>query len=203
MYHNLRIYCQHNKIPLDEIIPQTFHVSGLRDPNFLNFMAQYNKNLREQESNIWIVKPGEHSNRGRGIEITDSIREIKNIVCTQFHDNGKPKTYIIQKYIDNPMLYNKRKFDFRCYVLVTSINGFMRAYWYEEGYVRTASEEFNSLDLFNEMIHLTNDAIQKHSSNYGKYENSNKLSFSEFNRYLEQQNPPVNFYSQIYPKLKE
>jgi tubulin--tyrosine ligase len=30
------------------------------------------------------------------------------------------------------------------------------------------------------MIHLTNDAIQKYSENYGKFEPGNKLSFDEF-----------------------
>lgn len=35
------------------------------------------------------------------------------------------------------------------------------------------------------MIHLTNDAIQKKSEDYGKYENGNKISFSDFQRYLD------------------
>lgn len=30
------------------------------------------------------------------------------------------------------------------------------------------------------MIHLTNDAVQKKGTDYGKFENGNKLSFSEF-----------------------
>lgn len=30
------------------------------------------------------------------------------------------------------------------------------------------------------MIHLTNDAVQKHSEDYGKYESANKLSFTDF-----------------------
>ena len=30
------------------------------------------------------------------------------------------------------------------------------------------------------MIHLTNDAVQKHDSDYGKYETGNKISYVEF-----------------------
>ena len=35
------------------------------------------------------------------------------------------------------------------------------------------------------MIHLTNDAIQKKSEDYGKYENGNKISFQDFQKYLD------------------
>jgi len=42
-----------------------------------------------------------------------------------------------------------------------------------------SSKEYstNSTDIF---IHLTNDAIQKHSDDFGKFENGNKLSFGDF-----------------------
>ncbi len=68
-----------------------------------------------------------------------------------------------------PWLYSGRKFDIRCYMLVTSLRGKIKAYWYEEGYIRTSSKEFNMHNLSNRMIHLTNDAVQKLSSDYGKY----------------------------------
>lgn len=35
----------------------------------------------------------------------------------------------------------------------------MRAYWYEDGYIRTSSEEFDLDDPTNLYVHLTNDAI--------------------------------------------
>jgi len=64
-------------------------------------------------------------------------------------------------------------------MLLTTINGKLKGYWYEEGYIRTSSSIFNIYDedLF---VHLTNDAVQKHGNNYGKFENGNKISFSEF-----------------------
>ena len=75
-------------------------------------------------------------------------------------------TYIIQQYIQRPLLYFKRKFDIRCYILVSCMNGILRAYWYMEGYIRTSSHVFNITDP-NPLIHLTNDAIQKYGKNYG------------------------------------
>lgn len=74
----------------------------------------------------------------------------------------------MQEYIDRPFLYNKRKFDIRCFMLSTSMNGIIRGYWYEEGYIRTASEEFATRDCSNPYVHLTNDAIQKNGDDYGK-----------------------------------
>lgn len=35
------------------------------------------------------------------------------------------------------------------------------------------------------MIHLTNDAVQKKGQEYGKFENGNKLSFMEFQKYID------------------
>lgn len=92
------------------------------------------------------------------------------------------KTALVQQYID-PLLYKNRKFDIRCYTLVLSFRGELRAYWYKEGYIRTCSKEF-SYDMSDVLAHLTNDAIQKKSPLYGKYEQSNKLSFGDMDSYL-------------------
>ena len=35
--------------------------------------------------------------------------------------NRTNKTFIIQKYIDHPLLYHKRKFDIRCYMLLVRL----------------------------------------------------------------------------------
>jgi hypothetical protein len=48
-------------------------------------------------------------------------------------------TYIVQKYIENPLLYKNRKFDIRHYMLITRLYGKMRVYFFGEGYIRTSS----------------------------------------------------------------
>ena len=50
-----------------------------------------------------------------------------------------PRTYIVQAYINNPFLYNGRKFDIRHYMMITSVNGILKGYWYQDGYIRTSS----------------------------------------------------------------
>jgi len=94
------------------------------------------------------------------------------------------RTYIIQKYIDYPLLVHKRKFDFRCYGMLTSINGTLKGFAYHDGYVRTSSREFNLDDVSDPFIHLTNDAIQQHAEDYGKYENANKISLADFSKVI-------------------
>lgn len=63
---------------------------------------------------------------------------------------------------------------------MTSVNGNVKVYLYEEGYLRTSSREYNIHDLSNKLIHLTNDAVQKKAADYGKFEAGNKISYNEF-----------------------
>lgn len=85
------------------------------------------------------------------------------------------------------------------------MKGNIKAYWYKEGYIRTSSEKYDLDDLSNEFVHLTNDAIQKKSDLYGKYEPGNKLSYANFQRYLDQNYPNKKymFENQILTKMKE
>jgi tubulin polyglutamylase TTLL1/tubulin monoglycylase TTLL3/8 len=36
-------------------------------------------------------------------------------------------------------------------------------------------------------VHLTNDAVQKYLPDYGKFEKGNKISYQDFQRYLEKE----------------
>ncbi len=109
---------------------------------------------------MWIIKPGECTNRGRGIVVCSSIEEIEEYMeKKKVHKNGEIQSYIIQKYIEKPLLYQNRKFDIRCFMLLTSINGILKAYFYLEGYVRTSCHKYSVHNLSNKFMHLTNDAI--------------------------------------------
>ena len=63
---------------------------------------------------------------------------------------------------------------------MTSINGQLKGYFYEDAYIRTCCYEYNMNDVDNKFVHLTNDAVQKSCEDYGKFENGNKLSLSDF-----------------------
>lgn len=102
--------------------------------------------------------------------------------------------------MENPYLYNKRKFDIRVYILITCVNGCVKGYWYEEGYARTTSKQYTLKNLDNKLIHLTNDAIQKKGDEYGKFEGCNKISLTELERYVEA-NSDAKF-KPAYDKMK-
>lgn len=103
------------------------------------------------------------------------IKQIEQVV----HSSSTNKT-VIQKYINNPLLINKRKFDIRVFGLSQLMQGEYRGYFYKEGYIRTSSKEFSTDDIDNRFVHLTNDAIQKKASDYGKFEAGNKISYEDF-----------------------
>jgi len=166
------------------------------------------------EKNIWIIKPGENTNRGNGIQVLREFEEIKKAItgngplltAAPNESKGKPppRTYIVQKYIERPLLINKRKFDIRMFGLISSINGFLKGYFYEEGYLRTSSKEYTLKNLQKKSIHLTNDAVQSKTDDYGKYETGNKLSFPDFQKYLDQTYPSlhIDFTRDILSQIK-
>jgi hypothetical protein len=111
---------------------------------------------------------------------------------------------IVQKYVERPLLIYKRKFDIRVWVLVSSTG---KCYFFKEGYLRTSGSEF-SLDPENpddQLVHLTNNAIQKYSKTYGEYEDGNQMSFKDFQNYIDEHyaDKNYNFFRDGLPKMKE
>ena len=87
----------------------------------------------------------------------------------------------------------------------TLVNNKLKAYVYDDGYLRTSSRTFSRGDLNNKYIHLTNDAVQKASHDYGRYEVGNKLSFGEYQAYLDEKYPhlKINFRKHIFSQIKQ
>ena len=192
LFSTMRKYYECCKQDVFERLPLTFHVqNGLEDPEYFKFLQYYYKKaklckknqdskLAQKVRNIWIIKPGEFTNRGNGITVCQTLDEIKAILKNiKRLENGSLRTYIVQEYIDRPFLYYRRKFDIRHYMLITCVNGHTKGYWYEHGYIRTTSYEYSVRNSFSS-IHLTNDAVQKQLPDYGKYEKANKVSYEEF-----------------------
>ena len=62
----------------------------------------------------------------------------------------------------------------------TLVNRKLKGFLYDEGYLRTSSKPFVCKHFDNKYIHLCNDAVQKMSTDYGRYELANKLSFGDY-----------------------
>ena len=55
----------------------------------------------------------------------------------------RSEVFVIQKYIERPLLLQGRKFDIRLWVLVNQVNlNEQRCYLFAEGYIRTSSQKF-------------------------------------------------------------
>lgn len=189
----------------------TYHIKdGLADKEFAKFEDTYNNPSNCPDltkfpcmgTSVWIVKPGENTNRGCGITVCRELTQIKQIISNT-HVNGKKRSYIIQKYCERPFLYKGRKFDIRAFAVTQTVNGNLQGYYYTEGYLRTSCRDYNIKNVTSRLIHLTNDAVQKNCQDYGKFENGNKLSYADFQKYLDSVNVKKDFAKDVLPEFKK
>jgi hypothetical protein len=170
-----------------DTIPTSFIISaGNEDAEYLAFLAKFKDIAKGSlikecvppkhcQKNMWLIKPA-NMNQGRGIEV---IHDLKDAV--KFLDSRERNSaWVLQKYIEKPLLYTERKFDLRLWVLMTCKN---ELFLYQEGYMRTSSDVYNTENK-NNYVHLTNNCLQKHGDNYGKWEDGNTLSFQTLEAFL-------------------
>ena len=142
--------------------------------------------------NIWILKPSNLS-RGRGVTCVNSLEPIEQSLSAT-NDSG----VIVQKYIENPLIISKRKFDIRQWVLVTSLNPLVIWMW-KEPYLRFGAEDYIMDDLNNIYSHLTNNSIAKHSTQYKNEKNfeGDMWTCFDFEKYIGPQK-----WNEIHEKIK-
>lgn len=73
---------------------------------------------------------------------------------------------MVQKYIENPLIINRRKFDIRVWVLIEDYNP-PRIWFYNQFYLRFCLEDYNTDMLKNRYAHLTNNSVQKYNTKIG------------------------------------
>ena len=82
--------------------------------------------MRHFPNQTFICKPS----RGRGGEGISLVKK--------FHDlprNSNTHEYLIQRYVDNPILVQNKKFDIRLYILIKGVDP-IEAYLFEDGLAR-------------------------------------------------------------------
>lgn len=224
LYRTISRYCSEHGLDPLTIIPRTFYLEaeaseGLEDDidSFMAYNSLHNSTPEGGSEPIWILKPAAQTNRGIGIKVARGAEAALEIVRgrTTSSQGGKEATasrkraiavgWIVQEYMERPLLVSGRKFDIRCYVLLMldKQHG-LRAYYYRDGYVRTSSKEYSLKNLSDRETHLTNDAVQTKSKNYGQFEEGNKLSYTSWQEVINREYPsaPLNaVQDHILPKL--
>ncbi len=109
--------------------------------------------------------------------------------------------WIVQKYIEKPLLYHGRKFDIRVWAVATWKR---ELFGYRSGYVRTSSQAY-TLDSGLVYVHLTNNCLQQLGNRYGAFEEGNTLGYDKFIQYLGEQFPKqkLDFEGDIVARMKD
>ncbi|GMH52348.1 hypothetical protein TrRE_jg6402 [Triparma retinervis] len=112
----------------------------------------------------------------------EEFRRLPNAITGRF--NRDQQTYVVSRYIENPLLIGGKKFDLRIYVLITSFRP-LRMYL-GDGFARFCNVKYSSDvgEIDNPFMHLTNVSIQKHNEEYNNA-HGGKWNVSNLRLYLE------------------
>jgi len=140
-------------------------------------ITAYKRYLDTQDNPILLAKPS----KGRGGEGIFFVKRYKDLD----QESMKDYEYVAQHYIPNPLLIDKKKFDFRLYLMIKGVEN-MTGYIASEGMVRFCTEDYtdpfpcddsdsngeeelmdNELKKKDNLVgHLTNFCLNKESEKY-------------------------------------
>ncbi|XP_060069094.1 tubulin polyglutamylase TTLL7-like [Ylistrum balloti] len=145
-----------------------------------SLLLNYAKDLRaKKKTKTFIIKPSNGA-QGHGIQLFRNAEKIP-----------QSEHFIVQEYIDKPLLMDGYKFDLRLYVLVTSCDP-LRVFLFDDGLVRLSTEKYlapTEANISHSFMHLTNYSVNKHNEFYEKGESlssGSKRSVQFFREYLRQ-----------------
>ena len=161
-----------------DFIPTTF----VLPKEYSMFVEEFKK-----VGGVWIMKPI-GSAQGKGIFLFSRLSEISEwktdykgykpgpiapkqaagaAVTAGAGGPEEVEAYVVQRYLQYPLLIGGKKFDMRLYALVTNFSP-LRVYQYRRGFARFTNSRYssNTEDIYNGFMHLTNVAIQKTADNY-------------------------------------
>lgn len=136
-------------------------------------------------------------------EPTQTTRVIKNLraIVNDMDDA------VVQKYIGSPLLYKKKKFDLRVYMIICCTKPYLVLF--NHGYWRISLNEFN-LEDYNtkegKITHMTNNSVQKKHPEYKDRKEETIISIEELRDYLISEGviqSTEEFTSKITNKIKE
>ncbi|XP_065711342.1 inactive polyglycylase TTLL10 isoform X3 [Patagioenas fasciata] len=170
-------------LKMEEFFPESFRLD-LKDERNAFF------GLCKEEEQIWICKPS-CSNQGRGIFLLKNAAAVHTLqaklLSAEEHLLSKkmpykvPQARIVQRYIQQPLLLEGKKFDVRSYLLIACTAPYVL--FFAQGYVRLTCVDYDAAsdDL---TVHLTNQYMQKQNSLYSQLKDETVWRMEHFNSYV-------------------
>eukprot|EP01119_Soliformovum_irregulare_P016060 TRINITY_DN4618_c0_g1_i1.p1 TRINITY_DN4618_c0_g1~~TRINITY_DN4618_c0_g1_i1.p1 ORF type:complete len:440 (-),score=104.32 TRINITY_DN4618_c0_g1_i1:52-1371(-) len=223
---------QDSTIDLDSFFPRAYELTPQERPKFIDdFHATAQRSLRnadclhsealedaqldlnqnigvattssrqsiDGDRNIWIVKPGTGA-RGIGIRLFDNLDTLFA------YTDSQPSSYIVQKYVEKPMLIQNKKFDIRQFVLVTGLDP-LTIFFFEDCYLRFTSTDYDLSNIADLFAHLTNHQIQKDSPTFHETDiPESQWSLPQFKQHLQELHPNSTddiWLKRIRPRIEE
>ena len=175
----------------------TLEEVGIMPPSFLMDDSQdcvrYFKYASSSPSSWWVMK----SSQGYGGEgIT--IHQNMSVLYKKFGTCKGNGEYIVQEYLSNLLLVEKRKFDVRGLVLIAGTNPYFL--FYHEGYLRVSVSDFSLKGDRN--VHITNSHLQVTSRDFDPERHF--WSFVRFQEFLDSHHPDNNNFveNKLVPFIK-
>ena len=134
--------------------------------------------MRGVKSGVWILKPNNRFG-GEGIQVFRNVEKCKSLIRS-LKGAAKPGRVVVQRYIENPLLVEKKKFDIRSYILVANSQPYLA--YYHDGFIRRTLFEYNldSAGDDDSFVHLTNVEAQKKHPRYEELKDATLMSTEEF-----------------------
>ena len=106
-----------------EIMPETFN---LKKKDVSRFIEHFKNKRRYNNYTKYILK--NNKQRQQGLKLVNKVSQIKSAM-------KKKQFYLIQDFLNNPYLINKRKINLRYYFVIICRNGKIEAYIYRNGFM--------------------------------------------------------------------
>jgi len=176
-----REYDKNHTDKLFKYYPQTF----ILPEEYEQFSQEHKKHRKDA---FWIEKATTAS-CGQGAKLVSNIRHLKST-----------EACIVQRYIDDPLLLEGRKFNIRLYFVISMVNP-LRVFLWKEGIVFLGDESYecSKSTLSNRMMHIINPIL--FSSQEDEKENEQEKS-KDSNRFLRLTEALEKLHNIGYDKIK-
>eukprot|EP01114_Cavostelium_apophysatum_P024743 TRINITY_DN979_c0_g1_i1.p1 TRINITY_DN979_c0_g1~~TRINITY_DN979_c0_g1_i1.p1 ORF type:complete len:328 (-),score=57.67 TRINITY_DN979_c0_g1_i1:71-1054(-) len=177
---NLKSFCDREHLDLYSFYPRSYMINKASD-DLERFIADFNrgdfrknagktadKNSLYQPlpaqtidglTNTWILKP-EWESGGWGIELMSTMEEFYD-----YKKRSKGKGFVVQKYIEDPLLIHGKKFDIRQHAIIARKKPLV-LFNRDVAAFKLTQNQYNLTDTKDLYLHVTNFAKQKKAPGY-------------------------------------